>query len=155
VKKQLPGWAALLIITLIAGLALGCTFALTQNPIDQQNALKAENARKAVLPQADSFQEMPLIVYSAKQDGFAGPVYVEYVKDDAGKIAAITIGNNAFAETDGFGSKALEPGFQSQFIGKSVPLSDGDIDMIAGATITSKAVINAVNAAEKKAVLVD
>ena len=155
VKKQLPGWAALLIITLVAGLALGCTYALTIDPINEQNALKAENARKAVLPLADSFQEMPLNVHAAKADGFAGPVYVEYVPDEEGKIASITIGNSAFAETPGFGAKALEPAFADQFIGKSLPLADGDIDLIAGATITSNAVISAVNAAQPKEVLVD
>ena len=38
-KKQLPGWAVLLIITLAAGLALGGTYALTQEPIAQQTLL--------------------------------------------------------------------------------------------------------------------
>ena len=155
VKKQLPGWVALLIITLVAGLALGCTYALTVDPINEQNALKAENARKAVLPLADSFQEMPLNVFAAKADGFAGPVYVEYVPDEEGKIASITIGNSAFAETPGFGAKALEPAFAAQFISKSLPLADGDVDLIAGATITSNAVISAINAAQPKEVLVD
>ena len=44
-KKQLPGWAVLLIITLAAGLALGGTYALTQDPIEQQALLAADNAR--------------------------------------------------------------------------------------------------------------
>ena len=41
VKKQLPGWAVLLIITLVAGLALGGTNALTKDPIAQQARIKA------------------------------------------------------------------------------------------------------------------
>jgi len=60
VKKQLPGWAVLLIITLVAGLALGGTNALTKDPIEQQTRIKAENARKAALPEADAFEELPL-----------------------------------------------------------------------------------------------
>ena len=52
-KKQLPGWAVLLIITLAAGLALGGTYALTKDPIAQQALTAAENARKAALPDAD------------------------------------------------------------------------------------------------------
>ena len=59
-KKQLPGWAVLLIITLIAGLALGGTYALTKDPIAEQAALAAENARKAVLPGADAFEKLEL-----------------------------------------------------------------------------------------------
>ncbi|MBE5786465.1 MAG: FMN-binding protein [Clostridiales bacterium] len=155
VKKQFPGWAALLIITLIAGLALGCTYTLTKDPIDRQNALNAENARKAVLPLADTFQPMPETVFAGKVDGFAGPVYVEYVPDDEGKIAAITIGNPDFAETPNFGAKALAPEFAAQFIGKFLPVGEGDVDLITRATITSKAVLNAINTAEKKDYQVD
>ena len=43
-KKQLPGWAVLLIITLVAGIALGITDALTRNPIAEQERIQAENA---------------------------------------------------------------------------------------------------------------
>ena len=46
-KKQLPGWAVLLIITLVAGIALGITDALTRNPIAEQERIQAENARKS------------------------------------------------------------------------------------------------------------
>ena len=86
-------------------------------------------------------------VYSAFAQGFAGPVAVEVTLDDANVITAVKIGDDQFAETPGFGASALEDSFQNQFIGKSLPLTAGDIDGIAGATITTNAVIEALNAA--------
>ena len=86
--------------------------------------------------------------YSATVRGFDGPIYVELLLDDAGVIQTIQIGDDSFSETPGFGTKALEPAFSDQFIGKSGHVELGtDIDVIAGATITSQAVVDAVNLA--------
>lgn len=51
-------------------------------------------------------------------------------------------------ETPGKGSKADEPAFRDQFAGRSVDtfVLNGNVDAISGATITSKAVVNALNA---------
>ena len=62
-------------------------------------------------------------------------------------ICMIEIGSDAFAETEGFGAKALEEAFVNQFIGKTCPVQAADIDAIAGATITTNAVLEALNAA--------
>ncbi len=85
-------------------------------------------------------------VFTGSAQGFAGPVAVEVTVAD-GAIASIKIGDDQFAETAGFGAKALEEDFQKQFIGKALPVAIEDIDAIAGATITSKAVIEAINSA--------
>ena len=69
-KKHLPGWAVLLIITLAAGLALGATYALTKDPIDEQTRIAAENARKAALPEASRFA----LLYQADKSGPANSV---------------------------------------------------------------------------------
>ena len=61
------------------------------------------------------------------------------------EITAIKIGDDQFAETAGFGAKAQEEAFTAQFIGKTLPLTAADIDGIAGATITTNAVIEALN----------
>lgn len=42
-----------------------------------------------------------------------------------------------------FGAKALDPEFQLQFVDKTLPLADGDVEAISGATITTKAVLEA------------
>ena len=146
-KKQLPAWMVLLIITLVAGLALGGTDTLTRDPIAQQAVIAAENARKAALPAADSFAEMDLSQRISAKQGFAGPVKVTLKLDENGAISALVIGDDQFAETAGFGAKALEEAFAAQFIGKTAPLTKADIDGIAGATVTTNAVLEAVNAA--------
>ncbi len=84
---------------------------------------------------------------TASAQGFAGPVAVAVDLDESGAITAITIGDDSFAETAGFGAKALDDAFKAQFIGKTLPLTMADIDAIAGATITSNAVVDALNAA--------
>ena len=137
----------LLIITLVAGLALGGTDTLTRDPIAQQAVIAAENARKAALPAADSFAEMDLSQRISAKQGFAGPVKVTLKLDENGAISALVIGDDQFAETAGFGAKALEEAFAAQFIGKTAPLTKADIDGIAGATVTTNAVLEAVNAA--------
>ena len=49
-------------------------------------------------------------------------------------------------KTDGLGAKAKDAELTDQFVGKTLPLKDGDIDAISGATITTNAVLDAVNA---------
>lgn len=61
----------------------------------------------------------------------------------------------AISETPGLGSKVADEDFKSQFVGKDVEAytvtktgstSDSEIDSVSGATISSRAVTNAVNA---------
>ena len=86
--------------------------------------------------------------YAATKAGFNGDVYVEIALDDEKKISDIVIGDENFNESAGLGARAQEDEFKNQFIGKSGKLELGtDIDAIAGATITSQAVVDAVNEA--------
>ncbi len=182
-KKQLPGWAVLLIITLVAGLALGATYALTKEPIARQALAQAENARKAALPEADAFEQLTLaedapvdwayaglktaqdgstaIVGHVSQitvKGYKGPVEVTVGLDNDLTLTGISVGGSEFAETAGLGAKAKEPAFQEQFAGKKTPVSvikqggtpgDNTVDAITAATITSNAVRDAVNSVAK------
>ena len=84
--------------------------------------------------------------WTASAQGFAGPVAVMLTLDDSLTIQSIEIGDDQFAETDGLGAKALDPEFQLQFVDKTLPLADGDVEAISGATITTKAVLEALNA---------
>ena len=53
---------------------------------------------------------------------------------------------DASGETAGFGQKCGEEDFTAQFIGKTLPVTLGeDVDAVAGATITSTAVVDALN----------
>ena len=82
--------------------------------------------------------------WSASYKGFAGPVSVRLTLDGL-TIKAIVVGGNSFCETEGLGAKAQEPEFTSQFIGKTLPVTAADIDGISGATITTTAVLNAID----------
>ncbi len=83
----------------------------------------------------------------AAKDGFAGPVAVLVGFNDMGEIVSLVIGDESFSETDGLGAEALKPEFAAQFIGKKAPLKITDIDALSGATITSEAVVAAINEA--------
>jgi len=73
-------------------------------------------------------------------------VYVTLTLDDDLKIASLTV--NADLQTPEYGGQASEAFFTDQFIGKSIPVTLGeDVDAISGATITSQAVVDAVNTA--------
>ena len=94
----------------------------------------------------DSFTDA-ICMATASAQGFAGPVAVTVFVDEEGKIAEVKIGDDAFAETQGLGAKALEPEFAQQFAGTVPPLTLESIDAISGATITSTAVVDAINQA--------
>ena len=108
---------------------------------EAQSALHSE--RKVKKAEAAS----STAVRKGAAQGFAGPVAVRVELDENNIITAITIGDEKFCETPGFGARALEEPFQSQFIGKQLPLSVNEIDAISGATITTNAVIAALNSA--------
>ena len=75
--------------------------------------------------------------------GFASDVTVTATLDN-GTITALTV--DASGETAGFGQKCAEEDFTAQFIGKTLPVTLGeDVDAVAGATITSTAVVDALN----------
>lgn len=82
--------------------------------------------------------------YRNSARGFSGPVWVE-VTLDADTITSIKIGDERFKESSGYGDKALDEAFQKQFIGKKLPIAKEDIDAITNATITTDAMINAIN----------
>ena len=84
--------------------------------------------------------------------GFGGQVIMALGLTPEGKITGINF--TELKETAGLGMRADEPEFKDQFPGKSVsvdlvkgaPQDDNDISAITGATVTSTAVHNAVNA---------
>ena len=68
------------------------------------------------------------------------------VRSTASPSSPSKIGDDQFAETDGLGAKALDPMFQLQFVDKTLPLADGDVEAISGPPITTNAVLEALNA---------
>ena len=86
----------------------------------------------------------------ASEQGFAGPVAVSLTLDENGAISTLEIGDESFAETAGFGARALEPECAEAFIGKVPPIELGDVDILSGATFTKTALVKAINKAAAK-----
>lgn len=80
--------------------------------------------------------------------GYGGPVLVRLTLNEQGAISALDIGGARFSETEGVGSRIREESFAQSFIGKTPPVKlNGEIDAISGATRSSQAAVDAVNAA--------
>jgi len=174
----------LLIITTLAAFCLSLTNLGTAGPIKEQKINAANAARKAVLPEAETFDAIEIDseysgegtsvriseIYTGKTDndlvgyifrilskGYGGDIEIIAAINTEGKIEAVEIGEHS--ETPGLGAKADEESFKDQYRGKSVekPLvvvkgkasGSEQIEALSGATITTKAVTEAVNAAVK------
>ena len=89
----------------------------------------------------------PGMTLAGSAEGFnKGPVYVTFQLDDELKITGFTL--DVSSQTEEYGGKCGEEYFTKQFEGKSLPLTLGEeIDAVSGATITSSAVVEAVNSA--------
>lgn len=127
-KAKIPAYVILLIITLIAGIVLGGTFTITKDPIAIEAARKMEEARKAALPEADTFRLVRETTNdgmfgSATAQGKVGPVYVEVKTDKNGTINSVVIGDENYAETPEYAAAVQEDAFISQFIGKKAPFA--------------------------------
>ena len=83
---------------------------------------------------------------SSKKQGFAGDVTATVGMAEDGSIEYLTI--DTPSETDGLGKLASESAFTGQFIGKTGPFAYGEdgIEAVTGATVTSTAVLDALNA---------
>ena len=86
-------------------------------------------------------------------DGYDGDITLSLGLDSAGKVLGIAF--TELTETPGMGMLAKEPAFKDQFVNKAVTqfvhnkggaTGDNVIDAISGASTTSGAVVNAVNA---------
>ncbi len=130
---------------------VGKTFPLTLDSVDGISG--ATMSTKAIIEAANAAFENKNVVlpegvtYAGEADGFAAAVAVQVSVKEDGTISALKIGDERFAETDGYGAAALLPEFAAQFIGKTVPVNMEDIDAISGATMTTKAVLDAINTA--------
>ncbi|MBQ1966676.1 MAG: RnfABCDGE type electron transport complex subunit G [Clostridia bacterium] len=162
---------ALLLICLVATTLLAGTNLITTEKIAANAVEKENSSRMVVLPEASDFLEVKTLeseitycealaedgtkigyVFTSGAKGYGGTVGVMIGVDNDGVITGIEILSHA--ETPGLGANATGEAFKSRFNGKSGELTvdknsnDGqNIQAITAATITSKAVVSAVNAA--------
>ena len=160
----------LLLIASLAAAALGGVNAITKERIAENKEAKTRQALSEVLPGAegmtlvDAGSGMVQAVYAPDKDsavqgwavqvaptsGFGGTIVMIVGVDSEGKVSGISVVSHA--ETPGLGAVAAAAtpageSFRGSFYGKSGSLGIDDIDAMSGATITSKAVLDGVNAA--------
>lgn len=159
--------ASLLIIAAVSGGILGIVYTVTKEPIAKQVKLEEEKALKDIFPKAIKFN-----IITCKDDYIYHEVYsknklIGYAIDASGKgfssIIKIKIGLNPDkktvkdikivkqSETPGLGTKIKGKKFTDQFRNKTLKQvllkkdsCKGTIDALTGATISSRAVSEAV-----------
>ena len=98
--------------------------------------------------------DLGYVINSYSNDSYGGKVAISVGIKDDGSITSI--GFREISDTPGLGLKAKEDPFRTQYDGKTASeltvvkggnAGDAEINAISGATITSNAVTNAVNAA--------
>lgn len=98
--------------------------------------------------------QLGYVVNSTSNESYGGAVRLSVGMEADGTVKGIEI--LEISDTPGLGLKAEEPEFKDQFVGKNSEgltvvkggnAGEDQIDSISGATITSSAVTNAVNAA--------
>lgn len=168
VKKKEAGPVQLVVtlflISAICAVLLGLVNNITAGPIAAANEAATNAAMQAVLP-ADSYEQVEYIggnalvtaVYKAGDagyvvqvapSGFGGNLDVMVGVGADGTCTGVSIISHA--ETSGLGANATKEDFRAQFVGKAnvaVTKDGGDIAALTGATITSRAVCDGVNAA--------
>jgi electron transport complex protein RnfG len=172
-KNRVSAWIILTVITVVAGFGLALTNQITKEPISQQANATEERARKLVMPEAETFNELELadgnILFIAKKSdeiigyigkavakGYGGKIEVITGVSTDGTITGINVGGTDFAETPGLGAKAKDAAFTAQFAGKKSPVrrgsadQDNAVDGITAATITTNAVLDCVNSVARQ-----
>ena len=87
-------------------------------------------------------------VVSAQGKGLTGEFPVNVTVDANNAIVKVELGDSSTETDAGFLAKVKEDAnYLNQFVGKTAPVDEASIDVVAGATVSSKAVIAAVNAA--------
>ncbi len=170
-KDILTPTIALFAICLVATTLLALTNSVTKDKIAQIAIDTEMSSRTLVLPEGKEFSETKTsengVVYCEGKDengeavgyvfttgakGYGGTVGVMVGINAEGVITGVEIISHS--ETPGLGANAVKPEFKERFNGKSGTLTvdknsnEGQsIQAITAATITSKAVTNAVNSA--------
>jgi electron transport complex protein RnfG len=146
---------------------LGATYFVTREPIARQRAMQAAAARSRVIEGLAMPEEGAALtgnvrgcyvtdaggrVVEVAATGYGGEFLVTVGVAPDGAITGVILGENK--ETVGLGKNAEKPEFTGQFKGGNGALelvkggaAEGQIDSLTGATVTSRAVVDAVNEA--------
>ncbi len=173
-KTTLKLIVTLTLICVVAAVALSFVHQITLKPIAHQKRLEKVRALKKVLPAYDNHPDKDILKVEGDKGeievnlaqkkgkliavafkvvshkGYGGNIDILMGVDMQGKITGIEI--LSMAETPGLGARIKEPAFKNQFVGRTlkntrwaVKKDGGDIDQITGATISPRAVTDALH----------
>ncbi len=176
IKELVTPVLVMTLICVVTTLLLATVHAVTRDRIAEWAAAAESAAMRAILPQAATFAASPIPdghpevtavvtgtdsagaavghVFTSSARGYAGPVWVMTGIDGHGYILDVRVVQDD--ETPGLGKKIHEASFLQAFPGQSVTsvfsvkpddFARTRIDAVAGATISSRAVADAVNRA--------
>lgn len=172
-KESLKLVFVLAVICTVAGLALAVVYNLTYEPIQIAKAAEKLDAIDRVLPKGDEGpveqwvtnattgasnlfylvrgegKFLGAAIEATSPDGYGGDIVLMVGFNHYGDVEAIDILSQS--ETPGLGAKIDTPDFKNRFAGRNVSgtkwqvvKDGGDIDAITAATISSRAVTEAV-----------
>ena len=153
-------------ISACVALLLGIVNAVTADKIKENGMSEFTEAVKTIFPDSDNITELEItteppvnLIYEVKKSdehigyciqvlpkGFDGIIDIIVGTDVAGTILGVQIVSHS--ETPGLGSRAADEDYLAAYIGMSGQIEfDDNIAAIAGATVTSNAVLEGINAA--------
>jgi Na+-translocating ferredoxin:NAD+ oxidoreductase subunit G len=156
--------AILFLVCAVAAGSLAFFADITAKPIAEQARVEQQEALKRVAPDATAFTEIApgkrwgatnsgatigeVLAVDAK--GYGGPIKMMVGLDASGRLTGVRVLSQT--ETPGLGNKISTDGFLAQFVGKTqaelrIKKDGGSIDAISAATISSRAVTNALRSA--------
>lgn len=152
----------LCVLCLVVTVGLVATHNLTQPIIDKQAGSAEDAARIELLPEAEGFEKMELsaditenkwfeeayqatngvgYVFTTTTSGFAGPIHIMTAIDSNGKIVNVKM-TDEHSETAGYGTRAAQPEYYAQYVGKDETLEG--VKPNSGASTTTKGFESAV-----------
>ncbi len=158
----------LLIICSLTAAAVALVYAVTYEKADENQKMVQQQAIETIfgegieIESADISSELQAAFTVTKDGeqigvcalvrgaGFGGDmdVMVGFVPDGSAIVGVQVVSHS---ETPGLGSRVSESEYLAKYVGKSGNLTlDTDIDAISGSTISSRALLDAVNTAEKE-----
>ena len=156
----------LVTICAVAGVLLGFVHQMTAPVIEAAEVRRAEETYAELVPEAATFEDVPCdvegctaalraadasgvtlgYVVVAEARGYGGAVPLAVAFDGTGTVTSVAVMPND--ETPGLGSRISESSYISQYVGLSAQAQDDTtVDLISGATISSRAALNAFNRA--------
>ena len=161
------------ILFLVCGLAAGALAVVnmvTRAPIAAQAVIERREAFQVVMPNADDFREVDAgvrweavrggkpagTVSIISVQGYGGPIAIAFGLDEQNRLTGLRVLSHT--ETPGLGAKIAAEAFSGQFVGlepaslklKKDDPGSGKVDAITAATISSRAVTNAVRSAVER-----